>query len=49
VNPAGADPFTITLSPRRSSAGGFRLHDDVLRGPIYRVDHSGRITDVVRR
>jgi hypothetical protein len=50
VNPAGADPFSITPSLRAGrSGGGFRLQDDVLRGPIYRVDQSGRLTGVVRR
>ena len=50
VNPAAADPFTILSSLRAGqAAAGFRLHRDVLPGPIYRVDESGRITGVVRR
>jgi hypothetical protein len=50
VNPSVADPFTILPSVRADrAAGAIRLVDDVLRGPIYRVDETGRVTDVVRR
>ena len=50
VSDAAADPFTITPALRAgAAAGGFRLHDDVIPGPIYRVDEQGTITGVVRR
>jgi hypothetical protein len=49
VNPAAADPYSLLPSLRGAqSTAGFRLQDDVLRGPIYRVDRHGRITGVVR-
>jgi hypothetical protein len=50
VNYAGADPYTHTFSLVLGGAGGqLGLVDDVSHGPIYVVDQSGRIVQVIRR
>jgi hypothetical protein len=49
VDPAGADPFTVNAALRGGrAAAGFRLQDDVLREPVYRVDEAGQVTGTVR-
>ena len=50
VSLSGADPFSLGPSLRAGAvARGFKLHNDILRGPIYAVDPSGAIVGVVRR
>jgi hypothetical protein len=50
VNAGAADPYAFIPSLRAGgAAGGFRLHQDVLTGPIYRIDQTGRVTGVARR
>jgi hypothetical protein len=50
VNPAGADPFFLTLSLQTdrlgTSRGGLQLVGDVYEGPGYSVDRRGRFTRI---
>ena len=51
VNAAGADPFQLTLSLRaqiQSDPNRRPYGDDVMRGPLYSIDHRGRMTRVKR-
>ena len=45
-----ADPFTLLLSLRTfTSRPMLRLQNDILRGPIHKVDSRGRVTGQIRR
>jgi hypothetical protein len=49
VNAAGADPFLLTLSLQaqiQSDVNRRPYGDDVIHGPLYTIDHRGRITRV---
>jgi hypothetical protein len=48
VNPAAADPFSVTLSLRSqaSPAGELELKNDVWVGPRYTIDRAGRVTRI---
>jgi hypothetical protein len=50
VNYAGSDPFlpTFSLLAPGARAGGVFLGEDVYRGPIYVVDRTGRVVNVIR-
>ena len=55
VNSEPADSYTVPLGTasliQSAAAAGTRLYlkDDVWRGPLYRVDRSGRLTAILRR
>jgi hypothetical protein len=50
VNQAGADPFTFTPALRAAKTGRrWHLKNDILGGPIYRVDRTGTVVGVVQR
>jgi hypothetical protein len=50
VNLDGADPFSLLLSLRASRREtGLALGRDVLRLPVRKVDHQGRVTEIFRR
>jgi hypothetical protein len=48
VNLAGADSYTqVFTAPAAMRPGGLHLKDDVIRGPIYVVDATGRVVRVI--
>jgi hypothetical protein len=49
VNYAAADPYSHTFTLMAGAAGQLRLENDVLKGPIYEVDASGRVVGMYRR
>ena len=50
VDLATADPYSLLLSLRAfGSQPKLRLMNDILRGPIRKVDSRGRVTGVIRR
>jgi hypothetical protein len=52
VNPAAADPFFLILTVAADGGRrpqGIHLLDDIWRGPIYKVDRLGRITNLQGR
>ena len=50
VNPAAADSYTLAPSFRALGLGrGRLLENDILRGPIRKVDAKGRVTGMLRR
>jgi hypothetical protein len=47
VNPAAADPFSLTLSLRQGPGGPtLKLHNDLYRGPRHTMDRHGRIAPI---
>jgi len=48
VDPAGADPFFLTLALRAEGPPESTIHleNDILPLPLYRIDRNGRITRV---
>jgi Leishmanolysin/Bacterial Ig-like domain (group 1)/Bacterial Ig-like domain (group 2) len=50
VNQAGADPFTFTPTARQGPPRpGVHLENDIISGPIYRIDRKGIVVGVVNR
>lgn len=50
VNQAGADPFSFTPTLRKKAPGhGVHLVNDIVSGPIYRIDRNGTVVGVVTR
>ncbi len=50
VNQGGSDPFTFVPALRTAPSGRrWHLANDILDGPIYRMDRSGAVVGVVRR
>lgn len=50
VNQAGADPFTFIPALRAARTGRrWHLKNDILSGPIHRVDRTGTVVGVVQR
>lgn len=47
VNPASADPFTVSATA--AGSGAVWLGNDVVIGPIYTIDRKGRVTGVLDR
>ena len=49
VNPAAVDAFSLGAALRLDGVArpGFKLHDDILRGPIYAVDQRGSVVGTV--
>ncbi|MFV2007950.1 MAG: CARDB domain-containing protein, partial [Longimicrobiales bacterium] len=52
VDSARADPFTLTFpaaTAAETQPGSIRFQNDVLKGPLYVVDETGRIVRIIRR